>query len=64
MSENQFRMFNKTADYISNSDLSGISDKISNSSSYSHSTLYEMTPHDTVPNGYNISGPSVSINKY
>lgn len=62
MSENQFRMFNKTADYISNNDLSGISDKISNSSSYSHSTLYEMTPHDTVPNGYNIGG--VSMNKF
>jgi len=62
MSENQFRLFNKTADYISNSDLSGISDKISNSSSHSHSTLYEMTPHDTVPNGYNIGG--VSMNKF
>ena len=60
MSKNQFRMFNKTADYVSNTDLIGVADKASASSSYSHSTLYEMTPHNTVPNGFNIGGVSTS----
>jgi hypothetical protein len=58
ITENQFRKFNQTADYISNSDLSGIDNaSLSDTSSLSsHSTLYEMTPHDTIPNGYNIGG--------
>ena len=69
MSENQFRMFNKTADYINNVDLIGVADKSSvlssaSSSHHSHSTLYEMTPHDTVSNGFNIGGVSVSTSKF
>ena len=57
--EAQFRQFNKTADYVTNTELSGIDNSSfygSESSLSSHSTLYEMTPHDTIPNGYSIGG--------
>ena len=63
MSESQFRSFNQTSEYIDNSQLSGI-DSISNTSSNaqslsSHSTLYEMTPHDSKSGLY--GGTAINI---
>lgn len=62
MNINQFRKFNQSSDLISNNSLTGISDTSQFSDLSSHSTLYELNPHHSIPDGYNIGG--VVSNKF
>ena len=59
MDESQFRMFTKTADYISNKQLAmGAADQWKAAPGSEHQTLYEQTPSYGSPSGSNTSGLS------
>ena len=58
---NEFRMFTKTGDYISNKNLSiGAADHWSESVGTYYTPLYQQNPGNEPPQGYNISGVPTS----
>ena len=57
MNESQFRMFTKTADYMSNKDLSmGLADSWNSNYGVDHKTLYNDNIHTGNPEGNSLSG--------